>query len=323
MAKRKMERKAYLVLYACSLTRAVHMELLKSLEVAEFVPSLKRLIARRGRPEIIYSDNATTFKAAEKWLRLAQKDEKLNLFLTKRKIEWRFNLSRAPWWLGAFERLIGLFKRSFYKSVGNGRLTWEELSEVILDVEVALNNRPLSYVEDEIEQPVLTPNKLLHINPNDLPEVKPHHQESTDLRKRAKQLKKYKDQMWRRWTQEYIRGLREHHKQRNGGKQSDYPNHGDVVTIEGEERNRNMWKIGILEDLIRGRDGVVRGVRLRTAKGRLERAVQQLYPLELSCDLDPKGELNPAAPESQPKPRRDAAVAAEVTMQQHVETEEW
>ncbi|XP_046856191.1 uncharacterized protein LOC124449302 [Xenia sp. Carnegie-2017] len=234
MGKGKMERKTYLVLYACSLTRAVHMELLISLKVAEFVPSLKRLIAKRGRPEIIYSDNATTFKAAEKWLRLAQKDEKLNLFLTKRKIEWRFNLSRAP-----------------------------------------------CYVEDEIEQPVLTPNKLLHINPNDLPEVKPHQQESTDLRKRAKQLRKYKDQMWRRWTREYIRGLRERHKQRNGGKQSDYPNHGDVVTIESEEKNRNMWKV------------------------------------------DPKGELNPAAPEFQPKPRRDAAVAAEVRMQQHVETEEW
>ena len=70
----RAERKSYLVLYACSLTRAVHLELLRSLEVVEFLPSLKRLIARRGRPQVIYSDNATTFKAAKKWFKQAQKD---------------------------------------------------------------------------------------------------------------------------------------------------------------------------------------------------------------------------------------------------------
>ena len=138
--KVKAEKKSYLVLYACSLTRAVHLELLKSLEVVEFLPRLKRLIARRGRPQVIYSDNVTTFKAAEKWLKQAQKDERFNTLLTDKGIQWRFNLSRAPWWGGQFERLIGLFKRSFYKNIGNGNLTWEELMDVILDKEVALNS---------------------------------------------------------------------------------------------------------------------------------------------------------------------------------------
>ena len=47
----------YSVLYGCSLTRAVHLDLVKSLETTEFLASLKRFIARRRRPEIIYSDN--------------------------------------------------------------------------------------------------------------------------------------------------------------------------------------------------------------------------------------------------------------------------
>ena len=182
----------------------MHLELLKSLEVVEFLPSLKRLIARRGRPQVIYSDNATTFKAAEKWLKQAQKDERFNALLTDKGIQWRFNLSRAPWWGGQFERLIGLFKRSFYKSIGNGNLTWEELMDVILDIEVGLNNRPLSYLEDDVEQPVLTPTKLLQINPNVIPEVQPHHLDDVDLRKRDKFLRKCKELMWRRWSREYI-----------------------------------------------------------------------------------------------------------------------
>ena len=42
------EGKAYLVLLACSLTRAVHLELVPNLETESFIPCLKRFIARRA-----------------------------------------------------------------------------------------------------------------------------------------------------------------------------------------------------------------------------------------------------------------------------------
>ena len=41
---------------------------------------------------------------------------------------------------GQYERLIGLFKRAFYKTIGNGVITFEELEDVVLDVKVALND---------------------------------------------------------------------------------------------------------------------------------------------------------------------------------------
>ena len=55
--KRKEENKAYVVLYSCSITHGVFLEMLPSLETTEFIKSLKRLIARGGRPSKIYSDN--------------------------------------------------------------------------------------------------------------------------------------------------------------------------------------------------------------------------------------------------------------------------
>ena len=149
--KGKRTRKSYLVLYGCSLTRAVHLEVLKTLELSEFLGSVKRFVARRGRPKIIYSDNGATFKAASKWLKQVQKDERLHDFLAIREVHWKLNLSLASWWGGQYERLIGLFKRSFYKQIGGGKLTFEELVDVVLDVEVALNNRPLSYIEDDVQ----------------------------------------------------------------------------------------------------------------------------------------------------------------------------
>ena len=48
-------------------------------------------------------------------------------------------------------------KRSMYKAIGNGHLRWHKLEEVILDVETTLNNRPLGYLEDDIQMPILTP----------------------------------------------------------------------------------------------------------------------------------------------------------------------
>jgi transposase InsO family protein len=313
--KAKAERKAYLVLYGCSLTRAVHLDLLRSLELGEFLPSLRELIARRGRPEIIYSDNGSTFKAAERWLKRVQRDERFHEFLSDRRIEWRFNLSRAPWWGGQFERLIGLFKRAFYKSIGNGTLTWEELKDVVLEVEVALNNRPLSYVEDDVELSTLTPNSMLNINPSVLPELKTRHVEEPSLRKRAKFLKKCKEAMWKRWTREYVRSLRERHRC-GVGKRSACPQIGEAVIIEDEDKNRNHWKLGIIGRQLKGRDGVVRGAKVRTAKGVLERAVQQLYPLELSSEEEKSWTPNLCAPVFQPRPKRDAATAAEVRIEQ-------
>ena len=95
----------------------------------------------------------------------------------------------APWWGGQFERLIGVFKSAFRKAVGNGTLSWNKLSDVMLDVEIAINNRPLSYLEEDVEMPVLTPNSMLHLQPNQLPELSAYCTQEPDVRKRAKYLK--------------------------------------------------------------------------------------------------------------------------------------
>ena len=71
---RNKEGKAYIVLYACSLSRALYLELTKTMETEEFISTLKRFIARNGRPEKIYSDNGRTFMAAAKWLQNVMQD---------------------------------------------------------------------------------------------------------------------------------------------------------------------------------------------------------------------------------------------------------
>ena len=63
---------------------------------------------------------------------------------------------------------MGVLKWPLYKSIG--QLTWNELEEVLLDVEVALNNRLLSYLEDDAQLPVLTPCAMMFSQPRLVPE---------------------------------------------------------------------------------------------------------------------------------------------------------
>ena len=131
-----------------------------------------------------------------------------------------------------------------------------------------------------------------------------------------------KDVLWRRWTREYLYALRERHNCR-GSESSKLLKVGDVVSIRGEESNRAKWPLGVVSALFKGRDGSLRAVKLRAGKSYLERPVQHLFPLELSCDSYAQTQetrLNPEAPPF--RSRRDAAVAAELRISDAVQAEE-
>ena len=65
-SKNKSEMKAYILLFACSSTRAVYLNLLPDQTTEHLLRSLKRFVARRGRPEKIFSDNGRTYVSASK-----------------------------------------------------------------------------------------------------------------------------------------------------------------------------------------------------------------------------------------------------------------
>ena len=103
----------------------------------------------------------------------------------------------APWWGGQFKRMTSLVKNVLYKTVRKATLSWRELEEVLLDIKHSLNNRPLTYVEDDIEYPILTPNTLV-IGQNLMLPDKNLETGNKDLCKRFKYIRKYKEAAWLR-----------------------------------------------------------------------------------------------------------------------------
>lgn len=159
-------------------------------------------------------------------------------------------------------------------------LSGSELCEVVLDVETQLNRRSLSYVEDDVQLPLLNKSSFLFQRSIRLPEQEPWREKTTDLRKRAKYLRSCKEAVV----------LRERQNCNGKGKASSL-NPGDVVLIRSDEKNRGKWPLGVVVELFNGRDGVVRAVKLRAGKTFLEKPIQHLYPMELTCEIERRREL--------------------------------
>ena len=282
--------KCYICLFSCCVTRALHLELVQDLTTITFLNCLRRFCARRGTPCMINSDNAKTFKSTAALLRRLATDSVVLDFLQARRIEWKFNLELSPWQGGHFERLIGNVKRCLRKVLGNSKLSFDELSTVLTEVECTLNSRPLTYYYSDLEEEVLTPSHLLvgrRLTPLSTGFVNYSTFDDKDqqfnISKRFLYLTRILNHFWSRWRREYLVDLRETHRIKNN--QVAEVNVGDVVLIHDANAKRGMWKIGIIEEVITGRDKQIRGAKVRKiTKGKPEyvnRPLQKLIPLEI------------------------------------------
>ena len=83
------------------------------------------------------------------------------------------------------------------------------------------------------------------------------------------------EHFWLRWRTEYLAVMRERHK-------SEDREIGDVVIVQEEFLPRKLWKLGLVETLVIGKDGQVRGAEVHIGKtgSLIKRPVNRLYPIE-------------------------------------------
>lgn len=86
--------------------------------------------------------------------------------------------------------------------------------------------------------------------------------EVIDSRARFRYLSVKLAHFWDRWKKEYLCDVHEYHNCRSSGN-TKAVEVGDVI-VSGEGKKRNEWRTVIVEELVSGRDEVVRGLKLRT-----------------------------------------------------------
>jgi hypothetical protein len=133
--------------------RAIHLELCSDLTTDTILLAFQRFIGRRGIPHTIYTDNAQTFhvanrELAELWGALSA--TKSHRLIAQYSITWKYIAPRAAWWGGWWERMVGTTKRCIRRVLGQSQATDEQLATNLVNIEAALNSRPITQDEDAV-----------------------------------------------------------------------------------------------------------------------------------------------------------------------------
>lgn len=286
------------------------------------------------------SDNAKTFVTASRSLATLFELPEVRHQLDVKRIKWSFNVAKAPWQGGFFERLVKSVKRCLRKTLGRACVTYEELLTVLTEIECVLNSRPLTYVSTEDLEEPLTPShllcgrRLLSLPCGDLPEPDPDWSpKAEDLTKRVIYLQRLIDHFWNRWSKEYLLELRESHRYASGETALKGITVGEMVVIHDENHRRGSWKMGRVERLIESKDHENRAAIVRVSSGEgkprtLRRPINKLYPLEVRSQedtettkisaKDTQTELEERSKDNQKesRPRRRAAIMADLRRQE-------
>ena len=333
--------KAYICVFTCASTRAVHLELAPDLSVESFLLLFRRFAARRGLPATLISDNAKTFKTSSKELIKIARSPDVICHLKNHRISWRFIVERAPWWGGFWERLIRSIKRCLKKCIGRANLTYEELSTLIVEVECIINSRPITYLCDDQDgiTTSLSPSHLIYgrkitvlANSQTFEVISTYR----TLTRRAKLQRHILSQFTNKWRRDYLLNLREHHQNKTRVKGPTIAV-GDMIIVKDDKVKWSFWKLAVVKQLIESKDGHVQAAVIKVGESAsskrgvtLKRSTKHLYPIEVKADTELESDEmleNPArskevtsrsdnpepiGPREDRRPRRQAAIQGEL-----------
>ena len=236
------------------------------------------------------SDNVSTYLAAAEELQSLLSSIELVENLSRRGVKWQFIPKRAPWFGVFWERLIGLTKSTLKKILGCTHAMLESLQTILVEVEAVLNNRPLTYVSPDVkDMDPITPSHLLNgrsiisLPYQDVQDDEvndPTYGDDMDLRKRTKIQALVFKHSWTKWQKEYLTSLREFCH--STGNNTQTIGVGDVVLIH-DDTPQIQWRLGVIEHLNKGKDGLARSANVRTSTGQTNRPIAKLYPLEVTA----------------------------------------
>ena len=146
----------------------------------------------------------------------------------------------------------------------------------MVEVESIINSRPFKYVSScDLEEP-LTPLHLINgrrvVNlPDDLGycvdlEDADFTVDQGQVRRRVRYTNLVFNHFWRRWHRKYLAELKGAHcKYNQQCTRVSCISVGIVVVVHEESLPRGFWKLGLVEELFRGRDGVARAALVKLA----------------------------------------------------------
>lgn len=283
--RRNVPGQAYICLFVCMTTKALHLEVASNLSTDTFLLAFSRFIARRGPVQQMHSDCGTTFKGASRlfqpvdlFTQSKEHQEKCQQYLATRNITWHFNPPSAPHFGGLWEAGVKSVKTLLHRTIGLHRLRYEELNTLLCRIEATLNSRPLGVLStDPKDFEPLTPNHFLTLSSST--DSADPNLENVPMSKlqRWRLIKDIHSHFWRRWKNEYLHSLQRRSKWISS---TDSLQLNTLVLIR-EPTTPLVWKLGRVLKLHPGHDGISRVATIQTSTGILKRPTVKLCPLPI------------------------------------------
>ncbi len=273
--------KAYLCVFVCLSVKAAHLELVSDLTTEAFLASLRRFVARRGKPSLIRSDHGTNFVGAARELKelfqfLGDEVTQRNVsqFCASQGITWKFIPEHAPHFGGLWEAAVKSVKTHLRRVVRDVRLTFEELTTLLSQVEACLNSRPLAPLPDSDDGfEALTPGHFIIGRPLEaIPDPSSSYQ-TVSLLRSWRLCQSLARQVWQLWSTEYIRHLMKFKKWQFPQRNFEV---GDLVCLHEDNLSPNKWPLARVVSVHPGTDGLVRVVTVKTPHGTYTRPVTKV-----------------------------------------------
>lgn len=282
--------KAYIAIFVCLSTRAIHLELVGDYTSAVFLAALRRFTIRRGTPSTLYSDNGTNFRGTERELvnsfHNLIRNHEIIAHLANDGITWRFIPPAAPHFGGIWEAGVKSVKHHLKRVTGSHLLSTEEFVTLLSQIKACLNSRPIAPLSDD-------PSDLTSFTPGHFlvggPLITMPEETLLDLKEsrlnRWQRVQRIRDQFWSVWSKDYLHTLQQQRKWQHAQKNLST---GDLVLLRNDSLPPSKWELGRITCTYPDAYDLVRVVEVQTVSGTYKRPITKLCRLPVESDSNKK-----------------------------------
>lgn len=253
-----------LLLFTCMSTRAVHIEVIPTLDTSGCINAIRRFFAIRGPAKHLRLDCGTNFVGAWNELGFLKKmeGESVQRYLNEHGCAWEFNSPHSSHMGGAWERMIGIARRILDGMLAkeHAHLTHDVLCTLMAEVSAIINSKPLIPVSTDPESPyLLTPATLL-TQKTAAASLCGGFTDKDLFGSQWKRVHVLANNFWNRWRSEYLSSLQQRCK---WNKQHRNLQKGDIVLLKDSQAARNEWPMAVVVASYPSADGLVCKVELK------------------------------------------------------------
>ena len=281
--------KTYASVFVSLSVKTVHLELMSELTTEAFRACLRRFISRRGETNSYMSDHGTNVVGAAQeikeliaFLKTQRSQDAISEFCSTQNIQWKFIPEHTPHFGGLWEAAVKSRKTHLRRVIGSVKLTFEEFTTVLAQVESCLNSRPLvSLPLDDDGTGALTPGHFLIGRPLEALPDPSFSYRSLILFCHWHLCQALVHHFWQHWSSEYITSLKSYTKWH-------YPSRnicvGDIVILQQDNLIPLKWPLARMIKIHAGKDDHMRVVTVKTNSGTYKRPISKIALLLPSQD---------------------------------------